>query len=731
MPRRSARRKSKANQKQSSPRSPRRSRPRISRRRLWLFRVCALCLPLVAFLVAETGLRFFGYRNPSGFVMECEVSGKSGYCDNPLFTRLFFPREIARVQRPFRLPKTKLGNTYRIIIFGSSAAMGDPAPAFGFGRILERLLRHLYPELKVEVVNAAITGINSHVVHRIVKDCGALDADLYIVYEGNNEVIGPYGAGTVFAGLSRSIRHIRTDIRLKSLRTVQELQRLKKKLLRDDQDIWKWGLEMFQHQRVPADSPDLGIVYKHFRRNLLDICRLAEQRGIRVILSTVPVNLKDCPPFASLHGADLGAAELNKWESHYGRGVELQENGDIENALIQFRLAEQVDDRFAELHFRMGECLSRRGDWDEADAHYRLACDLDALRIRTDSTQNKIIREVAASAGRGVNLLDAERILQTEGQRPSAGREMFYDHVHLNFQGNYLLARAMLDPVSMIISEATKMEPTRPPFDEPECARRLALNSWNRYQIHLDMQRRFQKPPFSFQAHHDQRMVESARLLREYSSADGPDGLKEAAMIYEQAIADAPEDCELRTNYAKLLLKGRQLNTAAEQCRYVQRKLPHDTNVSIILGHVYFLQERYALAERQFRAVLDQSPGNPTVYNNLAKTLLRQDKLKPALKYYRKAAAARPGWADARHNVAFVLSRLGRYDEALEHYTAVVQLDPNSTHARLNLGDMLMKLGRSIEAAHQYREALRIDPDFGPARERLSLTVYERLPVSD
>jgi len=55
--------------------------------------------------------------------------------------------------------------TVRIFCFRrNSAAMGDPEPAYGFARQLERLLQARHPGQKIEVVTTpAMTAINSHV----------------------------------------------------------------------------------------------------------------------------------------------------------------------------------------------------------------------------------------------------------------------------------------------------------------------------------------------------------------------------------------------------------------------------------------------------------------------------------------------------------------------------------------------------------------------------------------
>ena len=43
-----------------------------------------------------------------------------------------------------------------------------------------------------------MTAINSHAILPIARECARRDGDLWIIYMGNNEMVGPFGAGTVF-----------------------------------------------------------------------------------------------------------------------------------------------------------------------------------------------------------------------------------------------------------------------------------------------------------------------------------------------------------------------------------------------------------------------------------------------------------------------------------------------------------------------------------------------------
>ena len=289
-------------------------RPTLSRRRKWLFRLAVVILsPVLFFGVLEAGLQLGGYGYPTAFFVGPDVHG--AYGPNLRFGWRFFPRPLARTPVSCIL-STKPAGTIRVFVLGSSAAQGVPDPSFGIGRTLEVLLRARYPDAKFEVVNTGMTAINSHVVREIARDCAAHQPDLFVVYMGNNEVVGPYGPGTVFQQWSPNLRFIRSNVWLKSTRTGQLLDEAMGRLRSRNGAPAAWqGMAMFMGNQVAADDPRLSAVYDNFRQNLRDICAIGQRAGAGVILSTVAVNLKDCPPLASRHRADLPAQKLTDWKA--------------------------------------------------------------------------------------------------------------------------------------------------------------------------------------------------------------------------------------------------------------------------------------------------------------------------------------------------------------------------------------------------------------------------------
>ena len=193
----------------------------ISPRRRWCYRFVALLLPLVLLGLLEAALRVTGYGFRTAFFLKVKEQNRAMLVDNPRFGWRFFPPAVARAPRPLYLAPQKPPGTVRIFVFGESAAMGDPEPAYGFARQLERLLQARHPEQKVEVVNVAMTAINSHVIRQIARDCQPLQGDFWLVYAGNNEVIGPFGAGTIFGRQAPSRATVRLILALKTTRVGQ------------------------------------------------------------------------------------------------------------------------------------------------------------------------------------------------------------------------------------------------------------------------------------------------------------------------------------------------------------------------------------------------------------------------------------------------------------------------------------------------------------------------------
>ncbi len=213
---------------------------RFIKRYKWLFAIASMTIvPLLLLAGMEIGLRLAEYGYPTSYF----VKKKDGnvYLSNQRFGWRFFSPHLARHPLLLSLPLEKPAGTYRIFVLGGSAAKGEPDYSFSFARILEKMLLNHYPNRKFEIINTAMVAINSHVVYQIAKECAKLKPDLFIVYLGNNEVVGPFGPGTVFQSFTPNLAMIRASLWVKSLRIGQLLDTLIQQLFRKEQNIKTWG----------------------------------------------------------------------------------------------------------------------------------------------------------------------------------------------------------------------------------------------------------------------------------------------------------------------------------------------------------------------------------------------------------------------------------------------------------------------------------------------------------
>lgn len=686
----------------------------------WLFRVCALVLaPLLTLAVLEGGLRLAGYGYPTAFFLRSQADGRPTLIENEKYGWRFFGPALARAPRPVAIPADKPPGSYRVFVLGESAAYGDPQPDFGLPRMIEALLRARWPGTRFEVVNAAMTAINSHVILPIARDCARANGDLWVIYMGNNEVVGPFGSGTVFGRQAPPLPVVRASLALRRTRIGQLLTDLPQfgKGRKAASTEWQ-GMRMFQQHQVRPDDPRMATVYAHFERNLADILDIGRDRGIKMVVSTVVSNLKDCAPFASVNRPGLTPAQTAEWSRFYQAGVEAEQADKPADAIAAFRQAEPIDGQYADLQFRWGRCCLALGDAAEARRRFALARDADALRFRADSRINDIIRQIARNRDReGIRLVDAEEELAHQSPHGLPGQELLYEHVHLNFEGNYRLARAIAEQVSNLLPETVPHRGDAPPawLSVHECAARLAWTDWNRYEVAESMMQRATEPPFTGQLGHAERSRRLQQELETLLPAVRPPALREAADQYHRALTLAPDDWVLHNNLARLRNRLGDLDRAAESCREVIRLLPHSIDPRLQLGVLLTQLGRFDEAIGQFDAALSLKPRLAPAIAGRALALARQGHHDAAILEYERALQLDPDSGEAHLNLGMELSAQGKTDEARRHFRQALGRRLLKADALLNLGKMCYSQGWVLEAITNFTDALRIEPTHATA----------------
>lgn len=688
-----------------------------SRRALRLF-LQAVVLPALLLGILELGLRWAGYGTPTTLFLPHAAAQGDLLAVNYQVGWRFFPSHMARRPLPEMFPAAKADGTCRVFVLGESAARGEFLADFSFSRMLGEMLPLAWPGTRFEVINTGIPAINSWVLREFAREIAGYRPDLVIVYAGHNEVVGPYGPGTVFAPMAPR-RAIQAEVWLSDLRLTQFARAAADTFGFGQAHAapagWK-GLEMFQDHLLPATDPRLAECAWNFQANVEDIIRVSRQAGAQVIVCQVPSNLADCPPFASVHTPGLATGPASPWGQAFAAGCSAQEAGQATAARDAFARAAALDPLHAETRYRLGRAHLALGQTQEARDAFRQARDLDALHVRTGTAGNAALAAACRAVGPDPEVvrLDLESEFDRQSPHGITGRDLVYDHVHLTVDGHLLVAETLMQSLRLTpparlrgtapTAGSDRNEVGRPSPLPPQMAaknagfaprqatapraeilRRLGYSVRDELTNRQNILASYRRPPFTAWLDHAARcraLEAEIAALRAQVAGQGPELF---ATVAQQAEA-FPERADLRLRLAQL---------------------------SVDLG-------RPEEALVHFDQALARNPFHIDAYNNRGLVHLALGNLASATADFRAATAIAPNFAGGHFNLAITLARTGQPDEAMREYAQTLRYDPGYLKARLNLGNLLLHAGRTAEALSAYQEAVAVASDSAEAHLNLA-----------
>lgn len=720
---------------------------------IWLKRgALALIAPLIFLGAAEVILRVIGFGYPTSYFVSSKEDPQR-LVENPHFGRRFFPAGLLRVPPPTRFLREKQPGTIRIFIFGESAAMGDPKPAFGVARYLEVLLEERYPGVSFEVIPAAMTAINSHALLSMARECADLGGDYWIVFAGNNEMLGPFGAGSVLGQRAPPVALVRLILAAKTTRLGQGMEVLIDRLRGRGVGSSQWaGIRVLAGDVIRGDAPERARVYSAFERNLRDLVAAGQQGGAEVLLSTVTVNLKDCAPFGAEHRSDVDPAALSEWERSFREAQEALQKRDFTKALESSRKSLTIDDGFATGHFVAARALIGLTNLSEAATAFARARDLDTIPLRTDGPLNAITRRVAESTRAG--LIDAEKEFGTLATEGTPGGEFFYEHVHLRPEGNYQLARLFAESLAGRFPESVGAK-QRGDWPVAEvCDTRLALTPWARASAGELMLARCLDAPFTNRLNNAEQVKSLAEDVARQRRAGTPETASFVRGIFTNNIANNPSDYFLQRSYAEFLSQIGDVPAATAEWHRVRELLPHhplayleegkllrragrldeaqpliETAISmqpdwvdahLELGEVFLVRGRPADALDPFRTALQLQPTHARAYMRFADALAADRQRDAAITNLEHAIRLDPGLWEGRYLLGVEYAMRDDIEAAREQFAEVVRLKPDHARAQFNLGIALARQQAWKEASMHLAEAIRLDPKNQDARQALA-----------
>ena len=553
--------------------------------------ITVVVIPVLFFVLVEFTLRLVGVGTHYQYFNQIDIDGEEFYQENPDFADQFYPPSlnVGPLQNTFAAERSD--DRLRVFVLGGSAAMGFPHKNHGVDRLLAAQLRALFPNKDVEVVNTAMTSVNSHVVYQVAKTLPAESADVAVILMGNNEVVGPYGPGTFNQNFLSSLSTIRALQALKQTRLWQLLDSALSEVQSSDAkaDLEWQGMQMFVDNGVAEDDPRMSAVYEHFEDNLRDIVDTLDAKGMHVVLSTVPVNLRQSAPFLSVSRDDISAGDETKLTALRER-AELQAlNGRWREAQDLWQQAIALDAGHADSHFQLATSLENLGEYALARSHYERALDLDGLRFRADTRINAIIEGVAREyASSQVSFVHSSKGFDRASAPYAPGWDLLVEHVHYDFSGNAVLARIFARAI------ARHLSPTTPPklLKPEEVSARIGFPNHETIENLKNLQGMAKQPPFPGQSNYQDYLDFLAMELSSVTAEVGEP--KDVVRRRQQVLVDGEGDWKL---HFEMIALARHLKNKQAQYYHLDQlfKLyPHNRESYINLATLLSQDGRWA-----------------------------------------------------------------------------------------------------------------------------------------
>jgi tetratricopeptide (TPR) repeat protein len=338
----------------------------------------------------------------------------------------------------------------------------------------------------------------------------------------------------------------------------------------------------------------------------------------------------------------------------------------------------------------------------------------DTLRFRADGRINETIRRVAEGRKpEGIYFVDSVAAFDAADPNGIPGSNLFYEHVHMTFKGNYTLARALVPAIQEILSKKGFTSSVQVPT-EAQVAERVAFTDFE-YADYLGrmVKDMMNKPPFTYQLNHDQWLQ---NIVAEINRLRRTCDIQACQRRYDAAIAAHPEDwrlliaqvyfrgnvgikTDLKSNEKQLrnvlrlfpasvayeglgrnLFDQGRLNEAKDILNQLLELRPNAAYACYLLGEIARGQHDYAEAKRQARRAISLSPAvSITPYILLAKTYDDTHTPDTAVRVLNEALEIFPDPEDAAWlyiQLANICFNNSRPEKALEYMDTGFQIQP-------------------------------------------------------
>ncbi|RQW05273.1 tetratricopeptide repeat protein [candidate division KSB1 bacterium] len=381
-----------------------------------IFSFVLVTLPVMILAIFELFLRFANYGDNFDMFINLSLENyPESKIVNPEIGKKYFAKFQYPRPRHDMFLKEKSENSIRIFVLGSSTVFGFPYEEnLTLSKILHNRLQDSYPDKQIEMINTALTAINSYTLLDFIDDVLKAEPDAILIYAGHNEFYGAFGTGSMErANKFRWLTILHLD--LLSFRSYQLLRNMMNTM--SNFLLGDHGAESLKGKgtlmKLIADRKEIaykGEIYNAginiFRNNMGILLSKAAKKKVPVFISEVVSNVRDLPPFCSV-------------------------------VTDSYPPASEV--------FDSAKKFDENRDFNNAKENYELAKDLDGVRFRASEEINEIIHDVAGQYH--ATLVPMQEYFEQASPNRLIGNNLITEHVHPNIDGYFLMADAFYQKI--------------------------------------------------------------------------------------------------------------------------------------------------------------------------------------------------------------------------------------------------------------------------------------------
>ncbi len=367
-------------------------------------------------------------------------------------------------------------------------------------------------------------------------------------------------------------------------------------------------------------------------------------------------------------------------------GDKLYHRGELEQALIYYDRAVEIDGNSAQAHQKLAMALQKQGNLPQAMIHYRKAIVLNNARENFEEKKQSVELQVK----------NFEQDLKKSTQiTASKSFEL----------SSPLISTRYPQPYQESITQSAFVPAEKV---TPNLKREAA-------EIYLQQAL----------AYGDEQKWQEVINACQHAVQIIPD-LAEAYKLWGNALQRMGKTSEAMGFYAKAL--------------EIQ---PDLAEVYANLGSLYAQKKKWQKAGEYYQKAVIIKPNFPGVYRNLAKVWKELGEPEKAAECYQKSLSLEPKAVNATEYILAGDRLIGesKPEQAIEYYLQAIKLSPDSRISYKKAAETWEKLGKWQEAATYYRQMLKLKPDSSDRQPKLpgENTVYAlpskqfplaKLPVS-